>query len=284
MRTIVITGASDGIGAAAARLPAAQHPDDRLVLVGRNPQKTAAIAEAVGAEFFCADYSSLTDVRRLAHDLLAACDRIDVLANNAGGIFDGPIITEDGFEQTFQINYLAPFLLTHELFPLLEKSNAHIIMTSSLANVLFGRLDFDDLMGVKDYKTNRAYGTSKLADLLFARSLHQKFQHRGISSVSFHPGVVLTNFAQESHGFLSRFYKNPLASKLSISADQGGKNLAYFIDGTPTITWQSGVYYNDKLRPGVVNPLARSQRAADTLFARTESMLGIHFGQPDATL
>ncbi|AFM07054.1 SDR family NAD(P)-dependent oxidoreductase [Corynebacterium pseudotuberculosis] len=282
MRTIVITGASDGIGAAAARLLAAQHPEDRLVLVGRNPQKTAAIAESVGADFFCADYSSLADVRRLAHELLAACDRIDVLANNAGGIFDGPIVTEDGFEQTFQINYLAPFLLTHELFPLLEKSKARVVMTSSLANVLFGRLDFDDLMRLKDYKTNRAYGTSKLADLLFARSLHHKFHHRGISTVAFHPGVVLTNFAQDSHGFLSRFYKNPLASKLSISAEQGGKNLAYFIDGTPTITWQSGVYYSDKLRPGLVNPLARSQKAADTLFTRTESMLGIHFGQPIA--
>jgi NAD(P)-dependent dehydrogenase (short-subunit alcohol dehydrogenase family) len=109
-KTIVITGASDGIGAAGARQ---LHQDGhRVVFVGRSPAKTQAIAGELGAECFLADFTRLDDVRTLAAALDRACPRIDVLVNNAGGIFGDRAKTADGFEKTFQVNHLAPFLLT----------------------------------------------------------------------------------------------------------------------------------------------------------------------------
>lgn len=112
-KTVVITGASDGIGAAAARSIAEQ--GDRVIVVGRSPEKTSAVAHEIGAEYFTADFARLDDVRALAASLLATAPQIDVLANNAGGIFGDRTPTIDGHEKTFQVNHLAPFLLTHLL-------------------------------------------------------------------------------------------------------------------------------------------------------------------------
>jgi NAD(P)-dependent dehydrogenase (short-subunit alcohol dehydrogenase family) len=130
-RTIVITGASDGIGAAAARQLAGK--GDRLVLVGRSEVKTAAVANPLGASYLLADFCRLDDVRALAEKLASAYPRIDVLANNAGGIMGDREITVDGFEKTLQVNHLAPFLLTHLLMDLLLAGGAKVINTSSIA-------------------------------------------------------------------------------------------------------------------------------------------------------
>lgn len=115
-QTIVVTGASDGIGAAAARQLAAGNA--RLIIVGRSPKKTAAVAWATQAESLVADFTRLDDVRSLAAALQARCAHIDVLAHNAGGMFAGPVRTADGFERTLQVNHLAPVLLTRLLLPL----------------------------------------------------------------------------------------------------------------------------------------------------------------------
>ncbi|MCL2464932.1 MAG: SDR family NAD(P)-dependent oxidoreductase, partial [Micrococcales bacterium] len=112
-KTIVITGASDGIGAAAARALAARGHE--VVVVGRDPGKTNAVADEISAERHVVDYARLDDVRALAAALADAHPRIDVLANNAGGINGKRRLTADGNERTFQINYLAPFLLTNLL-------------------------------------------------------------------------------------------------------------------------------------------------------------------------
>src|SRR3954454_24998183 len=129
-KTIVITGASDGIGAAAVRqLHAA---GDRVVVVGRSPKKTAAVAEALALDHYVADFTRLAEVHDLAARLLEAYPRIDVLANNAGGVFGDPTKTENGFEKTFQINHLAPFLLTKLLMPRLLESQAAVIQTTTL--------------------------------------------------------------------------------------------------------------------------------------------------------
>ncbi|MET0422262.1 MAG: SDR family NAD(P)-dependent oxidoreductase, partial [Actinoplanes sp.] len=124
-KTIVITGASDGIGAAAARqLHADGH---RVVVVGRSAQKTEAVARGLGADHFIADFTRLEEVRKLAASLDAAYPRIDVLANNAGGVFGERAKTPDGFEKTFQINHLAPYLLTTLLSDKLLASRATVI-------------------------------------------------------------------------------------------------------------------------------------------------------------
>ena len=145
-QTIVITGASDGIGAAAAgQLRALGH---QVVVVGRSPEKTAAVAQALNAPSHLADFADLGQVRALAAELLASYPRIDVLANNAGGLF-GQETTKDGFDKTFQVNHLAPFLLTHLLMDRLIESDARVIQTSSAAHRLFGHIDLDDLDNAK---------------------------------------------------------------------------------------------------------------------------------------
>lgn len=177
MRTIVITGASDGIGAAASRQLA--ETGARLILVGRSDEKTRAVAAATGAEHHVADFTRLDDVRRLADELNKACERIDVLANNAGGMFSGPTATQDGFEKTFQINHLAPYLLTHMLIDKLLDSRAAVVNTSSIGARLFGHIDVDDLNNWDGFSPNKAYGDAKLANILFTKELHERFHGRG---------------------------------------------------------------------------------------------------------
>jgi NAD(P)-dependent dehydrogenase (short-subunit alcohol dehydrogenase family) len=126
-RTIVITGASDGIGASAARTFSKQ--GEQVVVVGRSAEKTQRIAEEIGADYFIVDFADLAQVRQLAAQVKEKYPRIDVLANNAGGIMGKRELTVDGHEKTFQVNHLAPFLLTTELMDVLTASNATVINT-----------------------------------------------------------------------------------------------------------------------------------------------------------
>ncbi|GAE94692.1 oxidoreductase [Gracilibacillus boraciitolerans JCM 21714] len=149
MQTIIITGASDGIGAAAARQ--LKNKGYNVVLVGRSKEKTERIAKELNAPSHLADYSRLADVKRLASEL-KQYNRIDVLVNNAGGIMGAREVTEDGFEKTFQVNHLAPFLLTKLLIEQLIDSEAKVIQTSSAAANAFGKkFDVTDLNNDKGY-------------------------------------------------------------------------------------------------------------------------------------
>lgn len=280
-RTFVITGASDGIGAAAARQLAG--PGHRLLLVGRSPERTAAVAQEVGAEHFVADFARLEEVRRLAAELSAATAEhgIDVLANNAGGIFGDRTPTVDGVEKTFQVNHLAPFLLTHLLLPRLllpgrPPGGAAVVNTSSMANLLFGHLDLEDLDNARRYRPRKAYGDAKLANVLFTRSLHAKFHDQGLSSVAFHPGLVRTSFSSGSTSSMRWFYQSPLARLAPmISAEQGGAILAWFLTGTPGTTWTSGRYYDQDRPTARVNAQADDLALAEGLWQRSAELVGL---------
>ncbi|GIE76008.1 hypothetical protein Aph02nite_19580 [Actinoplanes philippinensis] len=189
MATIVVTGGSSGVGLAAAEQFAAR--GDEVVLVGRDPRRLAgAVARVRPAAHFRADFESLAEVRALAGDLLAGFPRIDVLANNAGGMIDGFRRTADGFEATFQANHLAPFLLTTLLRERLR--GARVVNTASRAH-LYGRPDPDRPEGdPASYNRWRAYGAGKSANILFAAEAARRWPD--VFSVSFHPGVVRTNF------------------------------------------------------------------------------------------
>lgn len=242
MATIVITGASDGIGAASARqLKAKGH---NVVIVGRSREKTQALARQLGAAFHVADYAKLADVRRLASQL-ERYERIDVLANNAGGIMGGREVTGDGFEKTFQVNHLAPFFLTRLLMPRLIASRARVIQTASIAANLFGTgLAIDDLNHERGYQPQLAYGQAKLANILFTRELHRRYQAQGIAAVAFHPGVVRSSFASDTTHPMRWVYHSPLKYLFTISTEAGGSRLTALAEGEPGVDWQPGEVYN----------------------------------------
>jgi NAD(P)-dependent dehydrogenase (short-subunit alcohol dehydrogenase family) len=269
-QTIIITGASDGIGAAAARQLSAR--GERVVLTGRSPAKTAAVADELGAPYHLADYTDLDQVRDLASELRATYPRIDVLANNAGGIMGARELTKDGFEQTFQVNHLAPFLLTHLLMPTLITSQAKVLQTSSVAAQRYGHVDIDDLQNENNYAPQKAYGTGKLENILFTRELHRRFHGQGISAAAFHPGVVATNFASDTTHLMRYFYHSPLTRLFTITADQGAEPLVWLAEGTPGRTWQSGGYYA-KNKPARTNAQAGDTHLAQQLWDRTAAML-----------
>ena len=269
-RTIVVTGASDGIGAASAgQLVAKGH---RVVLVGRSPEKTERVAAALGAPHHTADFADLGQVRALAAELLDAHPRIDVLANNAGGVFAHER-TVDGFDKTFQVNHLAPFLLTHLLMDRLVDSGASVVQTSSRAHRLFGRLDLDDLDNAKAWGANKAYGDAKLANVLFTTELQRRFAAQGVNAVAFHPGVIRTNFANDTSSPMRWVYRTPLA-RLLTSVETGGERLTWLADGTPGETWEPGRYYEAN-RVAAVNPQANDPALATGLWERSESLLGL---------
>jgi NAD(P)-dependent dehydrogenase (short-subunit alcohol dehydrogenase family) len=269
-QTVVITGASDGIGAASAgQLQALGH---EVVLVGRSPEKTAAVAARLGAPSYVADFADLDQVRALGEKLLANHPRIDVLANNAGGLF-GQQTTRDGFDTTFQVNHLAPFLLTHLLLDRLVESDAKVIQTSSAAHRLFGHLDVDDLDNARSWSANKAYGDGKLANVLFTTELHRRFHEQGISAVAFHPGVIRTNFANDTPSLMRLVYRTPLARFLT-GVETGGARLTWLATGIPGTTWEPGRYYESN-KLGKVNPQVADAALAQRLWERSEALLGL---------
>jgi NAD(P)-dependent dehydrogenase (short-subunit alcohol dehydrogenase family) len=272
-RTIVITGASDGIGAAAARQLSAV--GERVVVVGRDPSRTAAVAAEIGAPHHVADYADLAQVRALAAELDAAYPSIDVLANNAGGIMGRRTVTTDGFETTFQVNHLAGFLLTHLLLPTLTSSGASVIQTSSVAAWRYARFDIDDLQNERNYSPETAYGNSKLENILFTRELDRRYAHMGLSAVAFHPGVVGTSFASDTTHMMRFFYHTPGVKNLfTITPDKGADQLVWLAEGTPGRDWQRGAYY-EKRALTRSQPDAHDDDLARRLWDESERLLGL---------
>jgi NAD(P)-dependent dehydrogenase (short-subunit alcohol dehydrogenase family) len=271
-RTIVITGASDGIGKGAARKLAAH--GERVVLVGRSRAKTEALAAELDAPYELADFAVLDEVRALADRLLERFPVIDVLANNAGGVAGSEIRTVDGHEWTFQVDHLSPFLLTHLLDPALVAGHATIIQTASIANVLFSKLDLDDLDLERGWTANRAYGNAKLANILFTRELQARRGEDGLAAVAFHPGVLSTNFAAEATGILKLLYRTPLKHFFTQPAGVGVDRLVHLAEGRPGSDWQPGSYY-DGTGPGRVSRTANDPTVASRLWERSADMLGL---------
>ena len=272
-RTVVITGASDGIGASAARQLAEQ--GHRLLLVGRSPRKTEAVAQATGAQWFLADFA------RLAEALTDATGPggIDVLDNNAGGLLTDAEDTEDGFGLSTQINHLAPFLLTNLLLPALRPSSvAAVVTTSSAINRSAATLDLSALGRPRRAPALGAYSQAKLENILVTRSLHHRFHHRGLSAVAFHPGMVRTSFSAGSGSLLRLAYRTPLR-RLMTDPETAGSTLTWFAEGTPGTTWTSGRYHDQRRPSDAVHPQADDLELAEALWRRSAELVGL---DPDA--
>jgi NAD(P)-dependent dehydrogenase (short-subunit alcohol dehydrogenase family) len=207
-RTVLVTGGTSGIGRATAEGLSLRGA--HVAIVGRDLRRTRdaarEISRAGGApvQAFVADLSSQAQVRRLAEEVLQALPRIDVLVNNAGGYWSTRHVTAEGYEHTFALNHLAPFLLTHLLLDRMRCGpGARIVNVASGAQAA-GRIDFDDLQGTRSYSGSRAYNQSKLANVLFTYELARKLEGTRITANALHPGVVSTAFGAEDPGRAQR--------------------------------------------------------------------------------
>lgn len=271
-KVIVITGSSDGIGrAAATQLHADGH---QVVVVGRSAAKTQAAATAIEADYFVADFARLDDVRDLAVKLARAYPRIDVLANNAGGVFGDRTKTVDRFERTFQINHLAPFLLTTLLMDTLLASRASVLQTTTLHGGDVRQLDMDDLDLDRNYSPIRAYGASKLENVLFTKELHHRYHDKGLAAACFYPGNIRTNFGADTTSPLMKFLAtNPLSRAVLLTTpEKGADQLVWLAEGTPNTDWTSGEFYVKRKTGAKLNPLALDANLARALWERSTQL------------
>jgi NAD(P)-dependent dehydrogenase (short-subunit alcohol dehydrogenase family) len=265
-KVIIITGGSSGIGAAAAR--ELRRQGATVAITGRSAE-TERLAREIGADAFLADYAKLHDVHTLAERLLAKYPRIDVLANNIGGVIATRQLTEDTHEKTLQINHLGGFLLTKLLRERLESSNATVVNTSSGAHHM-GRIDLADFENARSYSAWRAYGTAKLMNILHASEINRRF--RGVNGVAFHPGVVATGFAREGARLVRFFYESAVRKLFMISPEKGADTLVWLASSNANSDWSPGAYYVKRKR-GRTSRAATDTHLARALWDRSEAAL-----------
>jgi NAD(P)-dependent dehydrogenase (short-subunit alcohol dehydrogenase family) len=266
-RTAVVTGASTGIGLAACRRLAAMGAD--LVLVSRDPGRAAAAGGAVSA--IPCDLSSLTAVRALAAELLRRCPRLHLLVNDAGCVSARRERTVDGLERTFAVNHLAPYLLTRLLLPRLQGSApARVVTVASVAHRK-ADLDLDDLQLERGYSVMRAYGRSKLCNVLFTRELARRLPGGGVTATCLHPGVVATPIWRGAP-----WYARPLlaaARWFMLSPEQGAEPLVRLATD-PALAGLSGAYLEeDEVREP--SRLARDEALARRLWDESARLVGL---------
>jgi retinol dehydrogenase 14 len=275
-KTIVITGATSGIGLEAAVSLARQGA--RVVLVGRNPIKTAAgVAEvrerssSQAVESALCDFSSLASIRKLAADLRARCKRVDVLINNAGGVSVERTLTGDGIESTFAVNHLGYFLLTNLLLDLLiESAPARIVNVASAAHYR-GTLDLDDPGFERGYQMMKAYSRSKLANVLFTRELARRLAGKGVTVNAVHPGAVATNIWSSAPRWARPILA--VARLFMRSPAEGGQRIVY-LASSPDVEATSGSYFEDD-RVKRPSQLAQDDALAARLWSESTRLVGL---------
>lgn len=273
-KLVVITGATSGIGEVAAdRLAAKGY---RIAFVARDRARgeatlahLRAIAAGPAHRAFYGDLSRLSEMKRVAAEIAAAEPVIDVLANNAGALFNSRIVTEDGLEKTFALNHMSYFVLTNLLRPNL-KAGARVVSTASDAHK-GARLDFDDLQSARGFSGYGAYGRSKLCNILFTRELARRLAGAGVTANCLHPGFVATRFGDESGGMLSLGIR--AAKNFAISPEQGAQTIVY-LASSPDVANASGEYFY-KCRPAVPTREAQDDAAAKRLWDISAERAGI---------
>jgi NAD(P)-dependent dehydrogenase (short-subunit alcohol dehydrogenase family) len=273
-KTIVITGATSGIGAVAARRLAEQGA--RIVIVARDRNRAqetlrelhAANAAQAHAAFY-ADLSRLGEMKRVAAEIAAAEPKIDVLMNNAGLIASRNRRTEDGLELMFATNHMSYFVLTLLLMERLRAAGgARIVCTASQAHRR-ARLDFDHL---QEQKGATGYGTTKLCNILFTRELARRLQGTGITANCLHPGFVATRFGDDAGGLLRAGIA--IAKRLFALPPQEGAATMVYLAGSADVAGRSGGYY-ERCAPAEPSREARSDTDARRLWELSARIAGI---------
>jgi retinol dehydrogenase 14 len=274
-RTVLVTGGTGGIGKATAAGLAALGAN--LAITGRDHDRTEETAREIRAlgggqvEAFTADLSTLSEVRRLADEVLQRLPRIDVLINNVGGYWNTRHVTADGLERTFALNHLAPFLLTDLLLDRLAHSApARVVTVASNAHEQ-GRIDFDDLQGERSYSGARAYSQSKLANVLFSYELARRLSATSVTAHALHPGLVSTAFGAEDPGLVQRLFV-PFV-KPFMSAPARGAATSIHVASEPGLEQVTGRYFA-KCRPTSSSTLSRDAAVAARLWQVSADLVG----------
>lgn len=249
-KIVFITGATSGIGKVTATELAKKGA--HVIIHGRNAEKANRVREEIvkvcghqNVDVITGDLASLDDVRKIAGQINASYEKLDVLVNNAGGIMDAKRqVTEDGLERTFAVNVASLFLLSALLFDKIRKSDdGRIIHLSSEAH-RFGRPDLDDLQLKKKYSSSRAYGNAKLLVILLTEEMTHRLREAGIQNVTvnaLHPGVVATNFARESKGSLMNFFFSVF--KIFFISPEKGAQTTIYLASSEKVKNVSGKYF-----------------------------------------
>ncbi|WP_315095601.1 SDR family oxidoreductase [uncultured Cellulomonas sp.] len=243
-KTVLVTGATSGIGRATAIGLAARGA--HVALTGRSGERTQDVAREIRAsggtaDAFVADLSSQAQVRQLADDVLHTCPRLDVLVNNVGGYWSTRHLTVDGLERTFALNHLAPFLLTNLLLDRLARTGPARIVTVSSQAQAQGRIDLDDLQGERAYSGSRAYNQSKLANVMFTYALARKLRGTWVTATVLHPGVVNTSFGADDPGRIQRVLVPVIRPFMKTPAQ--GAATSIHLACAPELEHVSGVFF-----------------------------------------
>jgi NAD(P)-dependent dehydrogenase (short-subunit alcohol dehydrogenase family) len=274
--TVVVTGASSGIGAAAALELAGRGM--RVVGVGRDAKRVQELGERLREaggpeqpEPLRADLASQAEVRRLAAELLERCPRIDVLVNNAGLVSKTRELTDDGRERTIAVNHLAPFLLTNLLLPRLRQSApARVITTSSDAHYR-GRIRLDDLDGERGWSSWSAYCDSKLANVLFTRALAAREDPSEVVAHCLHPGVIRTRLFRGTRAPVRAGFA---AASLFFAAPQTGAETIVHLATDEEAGAMTGLYWSRSLA-ATPSERALDDELAERLWERSAQLTGL---------
>ncbi|MEI9914734.1 MAG: SDR family oxidoreductase [Methylovirgula sp.] len=275
-KTVVITGATSGIGEVAALVLAGKGA--RIVFTARDRNRGEATlakldtkAPGLSHKVHYADLSLVAEMKRVAAEIAASEPRVDVLINNAGAAFAQRQVTAEGFELTFALNHLSYFVITAGLRErLLGSTPARIVSTSSTAHSGM-KIDLGDLQMKNGYSSLKAYGRSKLENILFTRELARRLRGTGLTANCLHPGVVATRFGHESGGMMQPFLK--ALQLFAISPAKGAETIVY-LASSPDVANVTGEYFV-KNKITKTSAAAQDMGVAAALWAETVELTGV---------
>lgn len=275
-KTVVITGATSGIGEVAADHLA--QAGARIVLIARDRHRGAAMLKHLNAvaghtehAAYYADLSDLSEMKRVGEEIAHGEPRIDVLVNNAGAMFTARQETADGLEKTFAVNHMSYFVITALLLDRLkEAGQARIVSTASDAHK-GGRIEFGDLQSTRRYSAFGVYSNTKMMNVLFTRELARRLGGTGVTANCLHPGFVATRFGDNNSGLLKSVFG--LAKNFAISPEKGAQTIIH-LAASPEVEGVSGKYFT-KCREDTVAPLGRDDAVAKRLWDVSAEIAGL---------
>ena len=230
-KVIIVTGSNSGIGKETAL--ALAEMGAIVVMVVRNHElgeaARAEIIEETGnnsVDLMICDLSSMSAIRDFAASFRNKYNRLDVLINNAGAVISRREATEEGFERTLAVNYLAPFLLTHELLPQLKESTPSRVINLSSGLAQRVNLNLDDLQSESSYKSRKVYGSAKLMLQMYTYEIARQLEDTGVSVNVVLPGFVATNLGRSSGSFSSKIMFG-MMKPFQLSPKEGAETSVY---------------------------------------------------------